>query len=365
MSTFHLPDLGEGLQEAEIVSWHVGVGDHVVADQPLVSVETEKAVVEIPAPQSGRIAKLCAEPGDIVATGAPLVEFEATPTADQGSVVGALPETEKSTEPPPKPAGDARGVKATPAVRALAGKLGVDLSVVAASGPGNTITAADVERAAAAIEAAGPSEPLRGVRRAMARNMERAHAEVVPATVTEVADIDDWEPGCDITLRLARAIAVACKAEPALNAWYLGRDAGRRLHEKVDLGIAMDTEEGLFVPVLRDVGARSEADLRRGLERMKTDVRARSVPLEELRGQTITLSNFGMFGGRHAALVVMPPQVAIIGAGRSREAVVARDGKPTVRRVLPLSLTFDHRPVMGGEASRFLAAMVADLEKVS
>ena len=175
-------------------------------------------------------------------------------------------------------------------------------------------------------------------------------------------DIHDWPPGSDITLRLVRAIAAGCRAEPALNAWYLGRDAGRRLHEKVNLGIAMDTEDGLFVPVLRDVAARSEADLRRGLARMKADIRARSVPLEELRGQTITLSNFGMFGGRHAALVVMPPQVAIIGAGRSREAVVARDGQPTVRRVLPLSLTFDHRPVMGGEASRFLAAVVADLE---
>jgi pyruvate dehydrogenase E2 component (dihydrolipoamide acetyltransferase) len=365
MSTFHLPDLGEGLQEAEIVSWHVGAGDHVVADQPLVSVETEKAVVEIPAPQSGRIAKLFAEPGDIVATGAPLVEFEAAPTADQGTVVGAIPEAESKPGPRPKAARETRGVKAAPAVRALAGKLGVDLSVVAASGPGNTITTADVERAAATIEDAGPPEPLRGVRRAMAQNMERAHAEVVPATVTEVADIHDWPPGSDITLRLIRAIAMACKAEPALNAWYLGRDAGRRLHDKVHLGIAMDTEDGLFVPVLRDIASRGEADLRRGLGRMKADVQARSVPLEELRGQTITLSNFGMFGGRHAALVVMPPQVAIIGAGRSREAVVARNGKPTVRRVLPLSLTFDHRPVMGGEASRFLAAVVADLEKAS
>jgi len=366
MSTFNLPDLGEGLQEAEIVSWHVGVGDHVVADQPLVSVETEKAVVEIPAPRSGRIAKLFAEPGDIVATGAPLVEFEAAQKADRGTVVGTIPGEEKrAAKAPAKGGREARGVKTAPAVRALAGKLGVDLSVVGASGPAGTITTADVERAAAAIEEAGPQEPLRGVRRAMARNMERAHAEVVPATVTEVADIHDWPPGSDITLRLVRAIAAGCRAEPALNAWYLGRDAGRRLHGKVNLGIAMDTEDGLFVPVLRDVAARSEADLRRGLKRMKADIRARSVPLEELRGQTITLSNFGMFGGRHAALVVMPPQVAIIGAGRSREAVVARDGQPTVRRVLPLSLTFDHRPVMGGEASRFLAAVVADLEQES
>ena len=364
MMTFDLPDLGEGLQEAEIVAWHVGVGDHVVADQPLVSVETEKAVVEIPAPRSGRIAELLAAPGDIVKIGAPLVAFEAAGAADTGTVVGEIPaEAEPAAKAPPTPQRATHGAKASPAVRALAGKLGVDLLVVGASGPGGTVTAADVERAAAAIESAGPAEPLRGVRRAMAINMARAHAEVVPATVTEVADVQDWASDDDPTLRLIRAIVAGCVAEPALNAWYLGLDQGRRLNRKVHLGIAMDTEDGLFVPVLRDVANRSAADLRRGLDRMKADVRARKVPMEELRGQTITLSNFGMFGGQHAALVVLPPQVAILGAGRVHEAVLARDGKPAVRRVLPLSLTFDHRPVMGGEASRFLAAVVADLEK--
>jgi len=367
MSTFKLPDLGEGLQDAEIVTWHVGAGDHVVADQPLVSVETDKAVVEIPSPQSGRIARLLGEPGDIVKIGSPLVEFETAAQPDTGTVVGVI-----ATEAEPKPAaakpaaavptGKARA-KATPAVRALAKRLGVDLSHVAASGPDGAIVATDVERAAAAIAAAGPLEPLRGVRRAMAINMERAHAEVVPATVTEEADIHDWPAGSDVTLRLIRAIAAGCKAEPALNAWYLGRDRGRRLHAKIDLGIAMDTEDGLFVPVLRDVGGRDAKDLRHGLERMKTDVRARSIPVEELRGQTLTLSNFGMFAGRHAALVVLPPQVAILGAGRIAERAVAYEGQAAVRRVLPLSLTFDHRAVMGGEAARFLAAVVADLEQ--
>jgi pyruvate dehydrogenase E2 component (dihydrolipoamide acetyltransferase) len=364
MTTFDLPDLGEGLQEAEIVAWHVAVGDHVVADQPLVSVETEKAVVEIPAPRAGRIAELFAAPGDIVEIGAPLVAFEAVGAADTGTVVGEIPaEAEPVAKAPATSQRATHGARASPAVRALAGKLGVELSVVGASGPEGSVTAADVERAAAAIESAGPAEPLRGVRRAMAVNMARAHAEVVPASVTEVADVQAWAPGDDPTLRLIRAIVAGCVAEPALNAWYLGLDQGRRLNRKVHLGIAMDTADGLFVPVLRDVGNRSTADLRRGLERMKVDVRARKVPMEELRGQTITLSNFGMFGGQHAALVVLPPQVAILGAGRIHEAVRARNGKPTVRRVLPLSLTFDHRPVMGGEASRFLAAVVADLEK--
>jgi pyruvate dehydrogenase E2 component (dihydrolipoamide acetyltransferase) len=366
MTVFKLPDLGEGLQEAEIVAWHVGAGDHVVADQPLVSVETEKAVVEVPSPQSGRIAKLHGAVGDILKIGAPLVEFEGGQRADSGTVVGAIPAERKEAKSHARqrettPAG-AGAVKASPAVRALAERLGVRLADVAPTGPGGSITQADVEQAAAG-PGVGALEPLRGVRRAMAKNMERAHAEVVPATVTEMADIGDWKPGTDVTIRLARAIATACTVEPALNAWYSSREAGRRLHDKVDLGIAVDTPDGLIVPTLRDVGRRDAADLRRGLDALKRDVIARKVPLEELRGQTITLSNFGMFSGIHAALVVMPPQVAIVGAGRIRELVLPRNGTPAVRAVLPLSLTFDHRAVMGGEASRFLAVVKADLER--
>lgn len=364
MTTFNLPDLGEGLQEAEVVTWHVGVGDHVVADQPLVSVETEKAVVEIPSPQSGRIAKLMAEVGDIVKIGAPLVAFESEAAADKGTVVGAIPAEEAAAprRPPPEAAAKGPAVKAAPAVRSLARQLNVDLGVVSPSGPGGAITKADVGRAAETIAGLGPLEPLRGVRRAMARNMERAHAEVVPATVTDEADLGAWTADEDVTMRLIRAVAAACRAEPALNAWYFSRDQARQVQTHVDLGIAMDTEDGLFVPVLRDVAAREPAHLRRGLEAMKADVRARTVPLEELRGQTITLSNFGMFGGRHAALVVLPPQVAILGAGRIQERAVAVGGQPAVHPVLPLSLTFDHRAVMGGEATRFLAAVIADLE---
>lgn len=361
MSTFTLPDLGEGLQEAEIVSWHVSAGDHVVADQPLVSVETDKAVVEIPSPQAGRIVELHGKPGDIVRIGDPLAEFDGESMLDTGTVVGTLPDEETPQPIPPSP--PAGTSKASPAVRARAKRLGVDLASVAGSGPDGAITAGDVKRAAGAGHGESATEPLRGVRRAMAVNMEKAGAQVVPATVIDVADVHDWPDGTDITMRLVRAIATACRAQPALNAWYLGRDEGRQLHDTVDLGIAMDTVDGLFVPVLRDAGNRTADDLRRGLDAMRNDVKARTVPADDLRGQTITLSNFGMFGGRHAALVVVPPQVAIVGAGRIYDDVVGRDGKPAVRRTLPLSLTFDHRCVSGGEAARFLAAMKADLEK--
>jgi len=363
MSTFELPDLGEGLQEAELVAWHVAAGDHVVTDQPLLTVETDKAVVEIPSPQSGHIEQLFGAVGDIIKIGAPLVEFGEKQAADAGTVVGRIEPAEAAEAAPPRPHRAKRQTpKAAPAVRALAKRLGVDLARLTGSGPDGTVTAGDVERAAAGAEEEAP-EPLRGVRRTMAQKMAQAHAEVVPATIADIADIDGWPADSDVTMRLIRAIGAGCAAEPALNASYLGQDKGRRLNRKVHLGIAMDTEDGLFVPVLRDVGNRSAADLRRGLEAMKADVRARTVPLEELRGQTITLSNFGMFGGRHAALVVLPPQCAILGAGRIHQQVVPHDGQPAVHRVLPLSLTFDHRAVMGGEASRFMAAVIADLER--
>jgi pyruvate dehydrogenase E2 component (dihydrolipoamide acetyltransferase) len=365
MREFRLPDLGEGLQEAEIVAWHVTEGDHVVADQPLVSVETDKAVVEVPSPRSGRIARLIGGKGDLVAVGAVLVEFAEGEGTDTGTVVGEL-------------GGDAGGVRAArsgapppatgrppvlPAVRALARKLAVDLAHVQGTGPGGTVTRVDVERAAGTLVEAGQAEPLKGMRRAMAQRMTAAHAEVAPATVTDEADIHDWAAGEDTTIRLVRAIAVACKAEPALNAWYRPAAGERLLCVRVDIGIAVDLEGGLIVPVLRNVAERDARDLRAGLDRLAADAAARSIPPEELRGATITLSNFGMIGGRFANLVVVPPQVAIVGAGRIGPRVTVRDGLPAVRRQLPLSLTFDHRVVTGGEAARFLMALTADLER--
>ena len=158
-------------------------------------------------------------------------------------------------------------------------------------------------------------------------------------------------------------MAAGCKASPSLNAWFDHGTETRTQHAHIDLGIAVETEDGLFAPAMRDIGNRETADLRRGVEAMKKDIAARSIPHEQLAGQTITLSNFGMFGGRFADLVVMPPQVAILGAGRAEPRVVAIDGKPAVHRILPLSLSFDHRVVTGAEAARFLNAVIEELEK--
>jgi len=362
-ATFVLPDLGEGLQEAEIVAWHVSEGENVVADQPLVSVETDKAVVEVPSPRSGRIARVLAAKGEIVKVGATLVEFVSGQVEDSGTVVGAL-EQPKST---PVAAGIAterpQQRLTSPAIRALAKTLNVELDLIDPSGPNGTVTRADVERAARSISELGAGEPLRGMRRAMALRMSLAHREVVPAGVVDDADIGDWAADEDITVRLIRAIAVACSAEPELNALYLA-DAGVRHHVKrIDVGVAVDTEDGLIVPVMRNVGERETRDLRLGLDRLRAACESRVVPPEELKGATITLSNFGRFGGRYAHLVIVPPQVAIVGAGRAADQVVAHAGVPTVRRVLPLSVMFDHRVVSGGEGARFLAALKTDLER--
>jgi len=371
MNIFKLPDLGEGLQDAEIVEWHVKNGDEIQLDQPLVSVETDKAVVDIPSPVAGKIHKLFGEIGDIINVGDPMVEFsiddpkiksQELNISDDGTVVGEVKHGKYVIAEPTLHVGHTtHGLKATPAVRALAHRLDVDLSIVTPTGPDGMVSAKDVERAAKILTEVGPMELLRGTRRTMARTMSQAHAEVVAVTVSDDADIDAWAKDEDLTIRLIRAIISGCKAETSLNAWYDSHAVGRRVLEKIDLGIAVDTKDGLFVPVLRDVGKRGREDLRGSLNRIKEDVRARKIPAEELRGYTFTLSNFGTFGGRYADPIIVPPTVAILGAGRVRPEVVAINDRAVVHRILPLSLTFDHRAVTGGEATRFLAQLINDL----
>ncbi|MUL54891.1 2-oxo acid dehydrogenase subunit E2 [Pseudomonas aeruginosa] len=339
MKHFKLPDLGEGLQEAEIVEWHVKAGDSVRADQRLVSVETAKALVDIPAPYDGVVGKLFGAEGDILHVGEPLVGFEGE-EADAGTVVGRLEGGGSALE-------DRFFIGAAPSTRE----------------PDGLITRADVEAAAQGARERFGGERLRGVRRSMALNMARSHAEVVPVTIYGDADLHRWKTARDPLIRLAQALAEACRAEPTLNAWFDGASLSLKLHERLDLGIAVDTPDGLFVPVLRDVGARSAEDLRAGMRRLREDVQARSIPPAEMLGATLTLSNFGTLFGRYANPVVVPPQVAILGAGGIRDEVVAWRGEMAIHPILPLSLTFDHRAATGGEAARFLKVLVNALEQ--
>lgn len=439
---FLLPDLGEGLPDAEIVEWHVKVGDTIRLDEPLISMETAKAVVDVPSPFSGKVTRLAGAAGDVIVTGSWLAEFEIDPNlpqraeaqdtghhhggahavtapppatpeaealhntvgantaaaaekpADAGTVVGAMQSSDAIRSEQAVAIG---GVKAMPAVRALAKKLGVDLSRVRATGAEGVVTLNDVKQAAAAGTARAGSppaptaqaysapapvprtpspapapradvkfdsdEPVRGVRRNMARSMSAAHAEVVPTTLMDDADLHAWAPGEDIMARTIRALAVASQAEPAMNSWFNGKEGTLRRHTRVDVGIAVDSPDGLFVPALRNCERLDPRQVRAELNRLRDGVKTRSLPPEELTGYTIMLSNFGVFAGKYATPVVVPPCVCIVGAGRLHHAVVPVLGGMEAHRIIPLSLTFDHRAATGGEAARFLRAMIDDLQK--
>ena len=452
---FLLPDLGEGLPDATIVEWYVKEGDTIRLDDNLVSMETAKAVVDVPSPVSGKVLKLAGGAGDGIVTGTMLAEFELDPNApqraegqdtghhhggagtqapgdgdqviasdeggeitetdttrtetlreDSGTVVGAMQSSDAVRSEQAVAVG---GVKAMPAVRAMARKLGVDLSRVRGSGADGVVTMADVKQAAASgsakagaaaavaapavkpattapaasrdaaqrtqlsasgkpmrtqppsVSATGQPEQLKGVRRNMARVMADAHAKVVATTLSDDADIHAWAPGNDVTVRLVRAICAAAKAVPALNAWFDGDKLVRTLHPHVDIGIAVDTDDGLFVPALRNADVLDAGGVREGVNRLRAQVMDRSIPASELSGHTISLSNFGMFAGRYATPIVVPPTVAIVGAGRGRHQITPVIGGFESHKVIPLSLTFDHRACTGGEAARFLKAMLDDL----
>ena len=449
--TFHLPDLGEGLPDATIVEWLVKEGDSVKLDAPLVSMETAKAVVEVPSPFTGKLLKQHGAAGDVINTGAPLAEFELDPKGkqraenaagghhapaqpakgagapapdngdkviasdeggeiqkggadreDEGTVVGAV---SSSNEVRTEQAGSVGGAKAVPAVRAMARKLKVDLARVQPTGAGGVVTMQDVKNAAAAgtaqlgaapaaapaaalvapvavaapqrstvsqsgkpmrttppsVQANGQPEQLKGVRRNMARVMADARDRVMQTTIVDDADLHQWLGKQDITGRTVRAIVAACKAEPALNAWFDDQNLTLTKHPQVDLGIAVDTPDGLFVPALRNADMLDARGLREGINRLRAQVEDRSIPASELSGYTISLSNFGMFAGRYGTVVVVPPCVAIVGVGKLSHDVVAVMGGIEVHRRLPISLTFDHRACTGGEAARFLKAILDDL----
>ncbi len=367
MTIFNLPDLGEGLPDAEIHEWFVKEGDEVTLEQPLVSMETAKAVVDVPCPQSGVIEKLFGKTGDIIKTGEPLVAFAAgaaKSSEDKGTVVGTLEESSQqfaddfivgSAEPSVR-------AKATPAARLRAKKLSLDLKTITGSGKSGLITLEDIEKEAEK-QATPPEgfEPLRGVHRAMLNSMVESHQAVVPVSIFDEADVSRWVGKDDITVRLIRAICEAAKAEPALNAWFDTKHSARKCFNEVHLGLAMDNADGLFVPVIHHADALSDTDLRTHINDFKVSVQNRTVPTEKLTGSTITLSNFGKFAGRFASPIIVPPSVAILAVGRLYEGVKSEQGQVCSTHLLPLSLSFDHRAVTGGEATRFLGCIIESL----
>ena len=368
MNIFNLPDLGEGLPDAEIHEWFVNEGDTVIADQPMVSMETAKAVVDVPCPQSGTITKIYGKPGDVIKTGEPLVAFaaEAATRVDKGTVVGNLEESSEVSEDLfiVGSASKNQRAKATPAVRLLAKKLDIDLKTMAGTGDHGLITREDVQQAAdKKSQPPAGFEPLRGVRRAMLNSMVQSHRDVVPVSIFDEADIECWDEKADITVRLIRAIQHASEEEPALNAWFDTQHSARQCFTDVHLGLAMDNDEGLFVPVIRDLAQQTDQGLRQTINDYKQSVQERTIPAENLKGATFILSNFGKFAGRFASPIIVPPMVAILAVGRLYSGVVSDNGIVAVHRMLPLSLSFDHRAVTGGEATRFLGAVMESLKR--
>jgi 2-oxoisovalerate dehydrogenase E2 component (dihydrolipoyl transacylase) len=369
MKIFNLPDLGEGLADATIREWHVKAGDSIKVDQPLVCVETAKAVVEVPSPQSGKISKLFGNVGDVINTGAPLVEFDEDARAAGESLVGSLEESNTSFNEEDVIIGSAKqrgqAVKAMPAVRALAKQLNVDLTQVTPSGAQQQITLEDVKKFAGNSTTVSGGEALNGVRRAMAKVMTQSHQEVAAATIMDDADITDLPTQSDVTVLIMQAMVAAAKAEPSLNAWYDGKNMERRLFTEVHIGLAMDMKEGLFVPVLKNIHTADATSIRSQINEFKKTVEARTVKPADLQGATISLSNFGMFAGRYATPIIVPPMVAILCCGKISDRVIAHNGQIAIRRLVPLSLSFDHRAVTGGEAARFLAAVIKALTGVT
>jgi pyruvate dehydrogenase E2 component (dihydrolipoamide acetyltransferase) len=383
---FKLPDLGEGITEAEIRKWLVREGDAVAEHQAVVEVETDKAVVEVPSPRKGKVTRLYRKEGEIVPVGEPLLalaeegEAVATPAAAaerprSAGIVGVLPE-----------AGEAEGgaeVLATPQVRALAREMGINLAEMKGTGPRGSITREDLLATAKPTEKGGTDDfgpverlPLRGNRRTIAKNLVASQRLTAFVTGMEEADVTDlWElkvrEAQELSHReihftllpvIIKAVQYALVEHPFLNASLDEQTEEIIFRKYCNIGIAVDTPDGLMVPVLRDVGEKSVLELAEELNRLGERARARTITLQELKGSTFTITNYGLFGGTYSTPIINYPDSAILGCGRVADRPWVVKGEIKVRKILHLSLTFDHRLTDGADATRFLTKVVRYLE---
>jgi pyruvate dehydrogenase E2 component (dihydrolipoamide acetyltransferase) len=344
---FKLPDLGEGVREGEIARWLVQVGETVAEDDPLVEIQTDKTTVEIPSPAAGTVARILVEEGRLVPVGTPLVVI------GDGDVAAAPAES------------PAEKVQATPLVRKVAAELGVDLALVSGTGPGGRITEDDV-RAATPAREGERREPLRGVRREIARHLATAHREVPPVTVVEECDFSEiarTRGERSYLPYLLQATVAGLEQVPELNA-TLARDE-IVFWERYDLGVAVQTEQGLVVPVLRAADEKDLDELEAEAARLAEGARSGTLKPEELRGSTFTVTSAGRLGGLLTTPIVNYPEVGILSLGRIAPRPIVHDGEIVVREVGWLSCTFDHRVVDGVRASEFLLAVIDRLQTVS
>ncbi len=416
----NVPDMGEGVESATVVGILVSVGDAVEADQGLIEMETEKAVAEMPSPKAGTVKAIHVDEGQEIEIGTPVVTLETgaeggretKPAGKKKAEQKKPPPEKKEKKPPPEkePQAEAKakappetekpadqpaprfdtgraileGVPAAPHVRRLARELGVDLQQVSGSGEGGWITESDVKAAAREGAAGGEGgdrdaygpvrrERMTKIRRTIAEKMHESQTQVARATNLDDADVTGLEAfraehkdeqGVHLTLLpfIVHAVVRALKAHPAVNA-SLDMQAGRIVYKDyINIGIAVDSDRGLVVPVLRDADRLSIAEIAAGIDRLAAKVRSNDFDMSLLRGGSFTVTNLGSIGGRYATPVVNTPESAILLAGRAAPRPVVRDGQVVVRTILPLSLSYDHRLIDGAAAARFLNDVVASLE---
>jgi pyruvate/2-oxoglutarate dehydrogenase complex dihydrolipoamide acyltransferase (E2) component len=335
---FKLPDLGEGLTEGEIARWLVAEGDEIAEDAPLVEIQTDKTTVEIPSPAAGKVAKIFVAEGEV---------------APVGTVLVVIGDDARPADGPP-----AR-VQATPLVRRVAQELGVDLTAVVGSGPGGRISEADVRAAVSPSTPEGRREPVRGVRRQIVEHLTRSHREIPAVTFVEECDFT----GVDLAALLPTVLhetALALREFPELNARLEG-DAIVYL-DRYDFGVAVQTGQGLVVPVVRGCDTRSIEDLRADVDSLAEKAREGGLAPDELRGSTFTVTSAGKLGGLLVTPLINHPEVAILGVHRIGPRPVVREGEVVVRTMGNLSVTFDHRVVDGARAAAFTLALIDRLQ---
>jgi pyruvate dehydrogenase E2 component (dihydrolipoamide acetyltransferase) len=404
-SHFILPDLGEGVHEAELIRWKVKPGEKVQEHQTLAEMETDKALVEVPSPWSGVIGQLHGSEGDVIAVGSVLVTYEtgaAEPSApapaeakDAGTVVGSVDTglsvsdrlTERSDAAPATPPAKAL---ATPAVRRVAREMGIDINQVSGTGRGGRVTARDVHAfgggsepppveaapGALAPDAAGVVQriPFRGIRRKIAEALSHSLRTAAHFAVTNEADVTLLDrkrkeyaavigKGLSYTPLIMTAVCRALKLHPSLNANVDDEKQEILIKGVINLGVAVDTDHGLMVAVVKDADKLSIAALGEAVAEVAARCRNRSIERQELTGGTFTISNVGMYGGMFTTPIINYPEVAILGVGRAKDRVLVRDGMFYAGKLMSLSLSCDHRVVDGAEGTRFLNTVVQLLEQ--
>jgi pyruvate dehydrogenase E2 component (dihydrolipoamide acetyltransferase) len=354
---FKLPDLGEGLTEGEISRWLVAEGQEIAEDDPLVEIATDKTTVEIPSPAAGTVAQILVQEGEVVPVGTVLVVI-----GGDGAKPAPLPTVEAAPKAVAAPRVRDEQVRATPLVRRLAQELGVDLATVTGTGPQGRITEADVRGGpSAAAPTTERREPIRGIKRQMFEHLTRAH-DIPAVTWVEETDFGNVDLK-QLVPRLLAAVASALREFPELNARVDGNDLV--LLDRYDIGVAVQTEQGLVVPVVRNCDSRALDELDAEVRRLADAAQAGKLTPEELRGGTFTVTSAGRSAGLFVTPLINHPEVAILGVHRIEDRAVVRDGEIVVRRMGNVSVTFDHRVIDGKRAADFGLAVIAQLERPS